>query len=603
VALLKESLARLGSDAVVEIVPGRNHGSLLDSAMRLRIAREMAARCRPPDSAPAHTVKIEFDRRVKMRDGVELSADVYRPDAPGRFPVILSRTPYNKVAGGKVAVDRAGYFVRRGYVVVVMDVRGRGDSDGKFVPWRQEGRDGYDAIEWCAAQPWSSGKVGTLGGSYLGYNQWMAAVEQPPHLTAMIALVSPSDPFVEDPTGVPGPMYISWYHFTAGHVNQNIDAVDWSKVHRHLPLCTMDEASGRPNPFWKEMFDHARLDDWWEPCRYQNKYDRVRVPVLHISGWYDDEQVGTPLNYLGMTTKGATPEIRRAQKLLMGPWPHSVNSTTRLGKVDFGPSAHIDLEGEELHWFDHWLKGSANGVGYEAPVRIFIMGANRWRDEERWPPARAKMTKCYLHSQGRANTLGGDGKLSTTEPAGEPADQYTYDPAQPVPFLTEPSFAQIGGPDDYRDVERRADVLVYSSDELKEDTEVTGPIRVRLYAASSAPDTDFMAKLIDVWPDGFAQRLCDGMVRARFREGMARPALIEPGRIYAYDIDCWNTSQVFRKGHRIRLEIASSAFPKFARNPNTGDPLGKTTRMQAAAQKIYHDREHPSHVVLPIVPR
>ncbi len=548
-------------------------------------------------------LKTEFDRRVKMRDGVELSADVYRPDAKGRFPVLLSRTPYNKVSGGKAAVERLHYFAKHGYAVVVMDVRGRGDSDGKFVPWRDEGRDGYDAIEWCAAQPWSSGKIGTLGGSYLGYNQWMAAVEQPPHLRAMVALVTPSDPFVEDPTGVPGPMYVSWYHFTSGHINQNMDAVDWAKIHNHLPLYTMDEAAGRLNPFWKEMIDHAQLDDWWEPCRYQNKYDRVRVPVLHISGWYDDEQIGTPLNFIGMTSKGASAEIRKSQKLLMGPWPHAVNSTTKLGKVDFGSTAKIDLQAYELRWFDHWLKGTQNGVMSEPAVRIFVMGENRWRDEAEWPIARTQWTKYYLHSQGRANGLAGDGSLSVALATDEPPDQYTYDPAHPVPFITEPSFAQIGGPDDYREIEGRKDVLVYSSAVLEEDTEVTGPIRVRLYAASSARDTDFMAKLIDVWPDGFAQRLCDGMVRARFRDGMAKPFLIEPGRVYAYDIDCWNTSQLFKKGHRIRIEITSSAFPKYARNLNTAEALGKSTRQQTAEQKIWHDRDHPSHVVLPIVPR
>jgi putative CocE/NonD family hydrolase len=481
-----------------------------------------------------------------------------------------------------------------------MDVRGRGDSDGRFVPWRDDGRDGYDAIEWCAAQPWCNGKVGTLGGSYLGYNQWVAAVQQPPHLTAMIALVSPSDPFVEDPSGEPTPMNISWYHLTSGHVNQNLSMVDWDKVHWHLPVYTMDEAAGQHFPYWRAMLDHARLDGWWDPVRYQNQFEKVRVPALHISGWYDDEQVGTPLNYIGMTTKGA-PEVRKQQKLLMGPWPHAVNSSRRLGKLDFGPTAVIDLTDAELRWFDHWLKGVDNGVEREPPVRIFVMGANQWRDEAEWPIARAKWTKYYLHSGGHANSLKGDGGLSPTAPKEEPTDKYAADPARPVTFITEPTFAQIGGPDDYRQVEERQDVLVYTSETLNGDTEVTGPIRVQLYASSSAKDTDFMAKLIDVWPDGFAQRLCDGMVRARFREGMDRPSLIEPEKVYAYNIDCWNTSQTFKKGHKIRIEIASSAFPKFARNLNTGDELGKSARMEIADQVIYHDFKYASCVVLPIV--
>jgi putative CocE/NonD family hydrolase len=397
-------------------------------------------------------------------------------------------------------------------------------------------------------------------------------------------------------------MMISWYHFTSGHVNQNMDAVDWTKVHKHLPLYSMDEAAGRFLPHWRAMIDHAQLDDWWEPIRYQNKYERVKVPVMHISGWYDDEQIGTPLNFIGMTTKGATPDIRKNQKLLMGPWPHQVNSTSKLGSVDFGSTAKIDLDQAERHWFDRYLKGENNGVDNEDPVRIFVMGANQWRNEKEWPIARTRWTQFYLHSQGKANSLNGDGSLSNTPPGEEPADIYRSDPSDPVPFITEASFAQIGGPDDYRKVEARNDVLVFSGPVLDEDTEITGPIRVTLHAASSAKDTDFCAKLIDVWPDGFAQRLCDGMVRARFREGMDKPSLIEPDKVYAYTIDCWNTSQLFKRGHRIRLEIASSAAPKFSRNANTGEPLGKETRMQPADQKVFHDREHPSFVLLPVVP-
>jgi len=556
----------------------------------------------PPQAAASasgqtYKVRIDFNVRVKMRDAVELSADLYRPDAEGKFPVLLSRTPYVKTG----ALRSGRYFAERGYVYVAMDVRGRGDSDGKFVPYRNDGQDGYDAIEWCAAQPWSTGAVGTLGGSYLGRIQWLTAVLQPPHLKAMAALVTPSDPFVEWPTGIPLPMDISWYHYTAGHVSQNMAAVDWTTIQSHLPLVTMDDAAGRPNPVWKEMFEHPRLDAFWEPLRYQNKYDRVKVPVLHISGWYDDEQIGTPLNYIGMTTKG--PEnLRRSQKLLMGPWPHAVNSTSRLGEVDFGPSGIIDLNGYMLRWFDYWLKGVDNGVIKEPPVRIFVMGENRWVDENEWPMARTEWTNYYLHSQGRANSLLGDGTLSTAAPAAEPSDSYTSDPARAVPFITEPSFAQIGSTDDYRSVERRDDVLVFTSEPLADDTTVCGPIKAQLYAASSAKDTDFMALLIDVWPDGFAQRLIDGMVRARFRDGMENPTLIEPGKIYAYNLNLWNTCQTFLKGHRIRLQVASSAFPKYDRNPQTGEVLGKTTNLQTAEQKIYHDREHPSHVVLPIVP-
>jgi putative CocE/NonD family hydrolase len=552
-------------------------------------------------SAPTYTVKIEFSTRVKMRDGVELSVDIYRPDGDGRFPVILSRTPYNKSTPRGGHLDLGRYFAARGYVYVAMDVRGRGDSDGQFTPYRNEGPDGYDSIEWCAQQPWSTGKVGTIGASYLGYDQWIAALQQPPHLTTMIVMTTPPDPFVESPTGLQSPTYMSWHLLTSGHVLHNLTPVDWPTVYMHVPIYTMDAAAGIDSPYWRQVVDHPGIDQWWDPLIYQNKYERVRVPIMHVSGWYDDEQAGATMNYIGMTTKGATEEIRHNQKLLMGPWPHAVNSSTHLGDIEFGPTAVIDLNHYELRWFDYWLKGIDTGIMQEPPVRIFIMGENRWRDEKEWPIAGTKYVDYYLHSEGHANSLYGNGTLALAPDANEPVDRYSYNPAMPVPFLMEPTFAQLGGPDDYRPVERRDDVLVFTSEPLMKVTTVCGPIRVKLSAASSATDTDFMGKLLDVWPEGFAQRLYDGMVRARYRDGGDRPALITPGQIYSYDIDLWNTCQQFGKGHRFRIEIASSAFPKYDPNPNTGEPLGKTANFKIAEQTIYHDAKHPSLVRIPIV--
>jgi putative CocE/NonD family hydrolase len=552
-------------------------------------------------SAPTYTVKIEFSTRVKMRDGVELSVDIYRPDGDGRFPVILSRTPYNKSTPRGGHLDLGRYFAARGYVYVAMDVRGRGDSDGQFTPYRNEGPDGYDSIEWCAQQPWSTGKVGTIGASYLGYDQWIAALQQPPHLTTMIVMTTPPDPFVESPTGLQSPTYMSWHLLTSGHVLHNLTPVDWPTVYMHVPIYTMDAAAGIDSPYWRQVVDHPGIDQWWDPLIYQNKYERVRVPIMHVSGWYDDEQAGATMNYIGMTTKGATEEIRHNQKLLMGPWPHAVNSSTHLGDIEFGPTAVIDLNHYELRWFDYWLKGIDTGIMQEPPVRIFIMGENRWRDEKEWPIAGTKYVDYYLHSEGHANSLYGNGTLALAPDANEPVDRYSYNPAMPVPFLMEPTFAQLGGPDDYRPVERRDDVLVFTSEPLMKVTTVCGPIRVKLSAASSATDTDFMGKVLDVWPEGFAQRLYDGMVRARYRDGGDRPALITPGQIYSYDIDLWNTCQQFGKGHRFRIEIASSAFPKYDPNPNTGEPLGKTANFKIAEQTIYHDAKHPSLVRIPIV--
>ena len=551
-------------------------------------------------SEPTYQAQIDFDARVPMRDGTLLSADIYRPRTSGRFPVLLLRTPYLKNGDGALATGR--YFAERGYVLVWQDVRGRGDSDGVFVPYRNEGRDGYDTIEWCAAQPWSDGNVGTLGGSYLGRVQWLAALEHPPHLRAMVVTVCPSDPFVEWPTGTNGLQHLCWLHMTSGRTMQNTDAVEWSRVYEHLPLETMDERTGRSLPQWREELQHERLDDYWRAICYQDKFDQIDLPILHISGWYDDEQIGTPLNFRGMVARGASPQARAGQRLLMGPWGHQITGVTSMGEVDFGPDALLNLAATQLRWFDHWLKGMPNGVGEEAPVRIFVMGANTWRAEPAWPIERAQTTRYYLRSGGRANSRYGDGALATEPPGAEPADSYCYDPARPFPFLTEPTSAQIGGADDYAAAQRRDDVLVYMTPPLARDTEVTGPIVVELYAASSAPDTDFMAMLLDVHPSGFVQRLCDGVVRARYRDGLEAPALIEPGRAYRYTIDCWNTAQLFKQGHRICLQISSSAFPKYDRNLNTGESLASGTRMAVAQQTIFHDAEHPSCLVLPIVP-
>lgn len=557
-------------------------------------------------SSRSRDIHIRFDVRVPMRDGITLSADIYQPFSKAgeqeTLPVILTRTPYLRLSEGILSVAR--YFAERGYIFVAMDVRGRGDSEGVFRPLFHEDTDGYDAIEWCAVQPWSNGNVGTIGSSYPGVVQWLAAIEQPPHLKAMVVRVPPSDPFVETPTGLPSPMSLCWLHYVSGRFNQPMEAVDWTQVYEHLPLSTMDERAGRFIPYWREQIEHARLDEYWEPLRYQQKFQRVNVPVLHISGWYDDEQIGTLLNFMGMIGRAATPQARLSQRLIIGPWGHVVNSKQKLGDIDFGPQALIDLRGEELRWFNRWLKGYTFDADLqEAPVRIFVMGANEWRDEQAWPLARTLWTPYFLHSGGRANSRFGDGSLTPERPSGaESADAYRYDPAYPVPFITEPTSNQIGGPDDYSAIERRDDVLVYVTAPLPEALEVTGPIKVDLYASTSAPDTDFTAKLLDIGPNGFAQRLCDGIVRARFRDGMANPSLIEPGTIYHYSIDCWNTAQLFKMGHRIGLEISSSAFPKYDRNLNTGAPLGMTTEMAVAEQRVYHDAEHPSAIVLPVIP-
>lgn len=596
------TVAAMSGCAIERDGSGTRHQSVVaasESAVSWPSMREV-------DEASKYSMRVDYGVWVPMRDGVRLSADVFRPEAEGRFPVILSRTPYNKAGMGKATVERYRSYVERGYVVVALDVRGRGDSEGEFRPFLQEGPDGYDSVEWCGAQAWSTGKVGMIGGSYGGYVQFMAAVGQPPSLAAIVPTVACPDPFVDGlingPTGLPSPIVVSWYFYTSGRLNQQSHAVEWARVFEHLPLIELDDASGRPMPIWDEFVTNSRMSPFWEPARYQNKLDRVNVPTLNVSGWYDDEQISTIRNFVGVTADGNPGADGAHHALLMGPWPHAANSGTKIGTIEFGPSAKIDMDGYVLRWFDRWLKGIENGVEREPPVRYFVMGENVWKDASGWPLPGTEFTPYYLRSGGNANSRFGDGVLSTEMPGGtEPADEYVYDPKDATPFVTDAAFSQVGGPDDYSKIEERQDVLVYSTPVLEEPLEICGPIRAMLWASSDAVDTDFMVRVINVHPDGFAQRMSDGVVRARFREGMEHPTLIEPGRVYEYEIDVWTTCQTFLPGHQLRVEVMSASFPQWDRNPNTGKDLGMTTESVAARQTIYHDAARPSHVVFPVI--
>ena len=534
-----------------------------------------------------------FNVMVAARDGVRLATDLYLPSTGGPHPAVLVRTPYNK--NQALIPKLADGFNRRGYALAVQDCRGRGDSEGEFSPYRSDGRDGHDAVEWLAGQDWSDGVVATRGGSYGGRIQWLTALEKPAHLKAMVVMVTPSDPFVEFPTGPETPMMVSWFRLVDGRVVQNAEVADWTEVYKHLPLLELDERAGFRSRHWREALQHPTLDEFWQPVRYQHRLAEIDLPVLHVSGWYDDEQVGTPSNFAALSR-------RSAQRLLMGPWGHAVNATSRLGEIDFGGGATIDLEAYVCDWLDLALgRGRAEAT---PPVRIFVMGANTWRDEHEWPLARTEWLELHLHSGGGAQSRFGDGALTAEPPgAGEPPDAYLHDPARPVPFITEPTSSQLGGPDDYSAIQNRGDVLCYTSEPFEADTEVTGPITLHLHASTGAVDTDFMAMLCDVHPGGFAQRLCDSAVRLRYREGHEREVLAEPGTIYELTIDLWNTSQVFFAGHRVRLQVASSAFPKYDRNLGTGEPIATGTRFVRTENRVFHDPEHPSRLVLPVIPR
>ncbi|MGA2826252.1 MAG: CocE/NonD family hydrolase [Streptosporangiaceae bacterium] len=559
-------------------------------------------------------ISRRFNVRVPVRDGSTLSADLTLP-APGpsagpvprRWPAVILRTPYGK--SDEQQARRAAVFARGGYAFVALDVRGRGDSDGSFEPYRHDGPDGADVIAWAAAQDWCTGDVATYGGSYGGRIQWLTALQKPPALRAMVCLVTPSDPFVEAPTGVPWPMHVSWQRLTDGRVPQYTDDVDWAAVFRHRPLVTMDEAAGFISANWRAELRHPTLDDWWEPVRYQHRIGEIDVPVLHVSGWYDDEEIGTPANFAAMTAAG-----RAGQRLLMGGWGHRVNSTRTLGEVDFGPDALIDLDGYVLAFLDeHVRKIKADaGPGPEekedededeeagpAPVRIFVMGANEWRDEQTWPPAGGGSAVFHFASGGRANSRFGDGRLVPAPvPDEQPPDEWTHDPDRPVPFITDASYAQIGGPDDYSGVESRGDVLVYTSDPLAEPLELIGAVRVVAYVATSAADTDITAKLVDVHPNGFAQRLCDGVVRLRYRNGCSRREPVTPGEVYEVMIALWDTCVRLPAGHRVRAEIASSAFPKFDVNLGTGGDMITETDGVLATNRLWHTPSRPSRLLV-----
>ncbi|MEW6131205.1 MAG: CocE/NonD family hydrolase [Acidobacteriota bacterium] len=561
--------------------------------------------------AEGYAVTVETGVRVKMRDGIRLVADIYRPKAPGKFPVLLTRTPYNRRDA-----YTGTYLASRGYVAILQDTRGRFDSEGEFYPFKYESADGYDTIEWAAGLEYANGSVGMFGGSYVGATQMLAAIAKPPHLKAIFPYITASE-YYDGWTYQNGAL-MQWFvsSWTSGLAEDTMRrktaaqnrAKEWV---RQLPVedyrLIAPATPAEVVPYFRDWVEHERDDEYWRRWKISDHYQEMDIKALHSGGWHDIFLKGSIKNFVELQKRAATPAARDGQRLLIGPWAHAATSPEgKIGDVVFGKNAVFDFNGTMVKWFDYALKGIHNEFASDAPVRLFVMGDNVWRDEKEFPLARTAYTKYFLHATKGANSSSGDGELSVKAPGKEKPDTFEYDPQNPVSTIGGRlccGAAIAPGPFDQRPNESRQDVLVFSTPPLERDTEVTGYITVELYAASSATDTDFTAMIVDVDANGYARFLTDGIARARYRNSTERAEAIEPGKIYKYTIDLWATSNVFKAGHRIRVYISSSNFPRFNRNLNTGEATMRGTRMLTAQQTIYHDAEHPSAIILPIIPK
>ncbi len=588
--------------------------SLYMAASVVVVANSSAAVTDISASQPIYQVHVQLNMEIPMRDGVDLAADMYRPDANGKFPVLLMRTYWGKHEPGKI--NAALFFAKRGYIVVLQDVRGRFDSGGVWNPYVNEVRDGYDTQMWLGKQSWCDGRIGTYGESYDGFTALMPAPLHSPYVKALIPFANQQTNFghiYNDGVLQLGTVFSAGL-FMGGHTLQptiagvyggGIPLIDWDQVFRRLPLITaLDDIEDVP---WvKEWIRHDKYDDYWASYGVKGKYQDITAPAYFISGWYDNLVHEAWRNFTGFREQGGTSEVRERTRIIVGPWAHGSTMVTLGWDADFGSDANYDTDTLFLRWFDSRLKGMNSGLGSEPPIKIFVMGANKWRSENEWPLARTKWTNFYLNSGGNANSLYGDGTLSSSLPLTPEAkdDKYIYDPNHPVPTLGGQIaiFPDVWGARDRRSVQRRDDVLVYTTTPLSEDVEVTGPVSAIIYASSSAVDTDFTATLSDVYPDGRAVHICEGIRGARFRESLEHPTPILKDKVYKYEISLWETSNVFKAGHRIRVDISSSNFPRYARNQNTDNPFGMSAEVKIAHQTIFHNAEYPSHLVLPVIP-
>lgn len=547
-------------------------------------------------------VQEDLGVSVPMRDGIHLAADIYRPPVPGRWPTLLVRTPYNRKSRFMASYR---FFARRGYAVVIEDTRGRFASQGDFGGIEQEGADGNDSINWIAEQGWSTGKVGMVGSSYLGIVQWWAAIQDNPHLLTISPMNSGDDEYLDR-------FYSPGGALKLGHrllwVAENFTPPSqvrpqFGSYIFHLPVRTADIAAiGGPSAIWRDALAHPSYDSFWQEASIRRQLSKVNIPVLSLSGWFDNYAESQLDAFRSLSRSGHFAET------WIGPWAHDPGF--RFPTIDFGPEANIRIRARQTDWFDRWLKKpdrEAESLSKGGLLHVFVMGANTWREEREWPLARTRYTPLYLSSSGVANSAGGNGVLQWGTAHGAKPDQFVYDPGNPVPTIggaicCDPKVLPPG-PLDQTPVERRLDVLVYTSKPLREPLEVTGPVRVVLYVATSGNDTDFTAKLVDVQPDGRPLLICDGIQRLRYRLSLAKPVFVKRDTAYQINIDAGVTSYVFAPGHHIRLEVSSSNFPRFDRNLNSMRPNADETKISKAKQTVYHDKVYSSAIILPVIPK
>ncbi|HEV8308442.1 MAG TPA: CocE/NonD family hydrolase [Methylomirabilota bacterium] len=561
---------------------------------------------------------VQRDVPQVMRDGTILRADVYLPKDGGPFPALLERTPYSKDNSPECQVGAPPFFASHGYAVVIQDVRGRFASEGRFVPFHDDGwgptRDGYDTVEWVAAQPWCDGQVGTIGGSYAGATQYRLAPTRPPHLRAMYVRESSADYWAEWVYRGGAFELAFMLEWTVKWTYNNLARLapspeeharrkgilekalgDLESWHRQRPL--------HPNPlveglddWFNEFLAHPADGPFWWRWNITHQHAEVDTPIVHLGGWFDIFLAGTLKNFVGLRAKARSPAARDAQRLVIGPWVHGPWNMAKSvqGEVDFGADAVWDYNAKRLPWFEHWLKKARNDVQDEPRVQLFVMGENRWRAAEEYPLPGTRYTPWYLRD---------GGALAADAPAGaESAEGYRYDPDDPVPTLGGATLNIPGGAYDQRPIEGLAvRCLTYTSAPLERDLTIVGDVRCVLHAMSSAPDTDFVVRLTDVQPDGFSRLLCDGILRARYRESGAHPTPLTPNQVYELTVDLWATANTFRRGHRIRVAVTSSSFPRFDRNPNTGGPVAAEARGQVALNTVFHDARRPSRILLPVI--